>query len=733
MKERLRKIANIFSENKKSLLLYSAGILLTIAILLPVTEFYKINWSVPISYGGDTPWTLMGIKSLTNNEWWPFSVLKSPLLATPHTLKQGDFPTTENFLFLILKSLDIFFDDYVKVYNTYILLTFIFSTVVFIYALRKLEVTRGVALVFGILFAFLPFHFWRIAHLFLSSYFLIPLFIVALTWLWDDELIFFKKDEKIWKINIWNKKAIFTIVTSILIGSSGIYYAFFFCFFSAIAGISAYFYQKKSIRHALSAFIIIFLTSFTLLFNLIPGIVFQIENGENPLVGKRHPQEAEVYGLKITNMMLPLGNHRIPLLRMPTQFYFSYNNVGIEGSNEYIGFIALLGIIFLLARIFVREKETLNDRYSILLISGILFATVGGFSSLFALVVSPAIRGYNRISVILATLGLFAGALFVNQCMHRIKKYQAFLILTLILSIGLFDQTVASMRFSQGEKAEFISDKNFVQEIEKKLPKGSMIFQFPFAPFPEIPPINDMVDYSHFKGYLHSDTLKWTYGGVKGRPESIWYENMANLEITELLKKLTIADFEGIYIDRYGYQDRAQLLEGELKNILQEDPIESINKRLSFFSLGEYKRQLQKQFSKEELNKQKELIIHPVITLWKEKCSGLEGDKEYNWRWCGSEGKLVLHNFGKENRKIKLNTTFSTGYEENSTLNIKSTTWKEKLIIDGHGKNIEKVLIIPTGDTVIYLTSNAERLIAETDPRELVFRVINFTLSYNEN
>ena len=284
-------------KNKLTIFYYFISLVLTILILGWLTEFHKINWEIPIWYGGDTLWLLIIIKSLINNEWSPFANVKSDYLSAPYSFNMGDFPATENLFFGIFKSLDVFFNDPIVIYNIYIILTFIFTTLIFIYAIRQLKVKYPIAIVFGIIFSFLPYHILRGGHLGLASYFILPLLIVILTWIWNKKPIFFKKNS--YKIDILNFKSIFTIISIILGASMGVYYSFFFCFFALVAGISAFFYHKKSIRHFLIAILIIFLTAGMLFINLLPNKIYQIKNGNNEQVGTRHPLESEIYGLKL--------------------------------------------------------------------------------------------------------------------------------------------------------------------------------------------------------------------------------------------------------------------------------------------------------------------------------------------------------------------------------------------------------------------------------------------------
>lgn len=47
-----------------------------------------------------------------------------------------------------------------------------------------------------------------------------------------------------------------------------------------------------------------------------------------------------------------------------------------------------------------------------------------------------------------------------------------------------------------------------------------------------------MWDYHLFVGYLHSDTLKWSYGSVKGREGDSWNEEIGSLKADDMVKAL---------------------------------------------------------------------------------------------------------------------------------------------------------------------------------------------------
>src|SRR5262249_9783693 len=107
------------------------------------------------------------------------------------------------------------------------------------------------------------------------------------------------------------------------------------------------------------------------------------------------------------------------------------------------------------------------------------------------------------------------------------------------------------------------------------------------VPFPENPPVVRMQDYDHLRPYLHSRRLRWSYGAVRGRPGDAWQQQVTSLPVEELVLSLQKAGFQGIYIDRFGYADDGMEMESKLTSLTGAPPLESADKRLMFFRLGQ--------------------------------------------------------------------------------------------------------------------------------------------------
>jgi len=106
----------------------------------------------------------------------------------------------------------------------------------------------------------------------------------------------------------------------------------------------------------------------------------------------------------------------------------------------------------------------------------------------------------------------------------------------------------------------------------------------------------------------------------------------------------------------------------------------------------------------------------------------LEGTPENSFRWCSSEGTLIINNTSTKHRKFIMTAHFFTGYPELSNLTIESNLVRETLEINNSGYIYEKEIVVPPGSHAIKFSCDAERIDAPTDSRYLVFRIKDFQM-----
>ncbi len=733
----------LIPQKSKIILIYSVPVLSTILLLAWVIKLWGVDLGIPFVYSGDALAASVMVKGIIDNGWY----LYNNYLGTPFGLNWSDYPLVDSFNFLLIKLLTIFsplthyVSGYGLVINLFFILTFCLISLTSFYVCRQLKISFGISLIFSILYAFQPYHFYRgIWHLFLSAYYMVPLAILIVLWIWSDGSIFFTKTEKIgfYCLNLTNSKSIFTLIACLITSSTGVYYAFFSCFFTLVAGV-AKFLKEKTRYSLISSFLIITLISSGVFLNVAPSWVYWLQHGSNPAVSTRHPLEAEVYGLKTVHLILPVENHRIPFIKDIKQ---RYNKAGfpLEGSEIIFASLGLIGSLGFLGLLGVALFGLLQEDYpsktiahlATLNLAAILLASIGSFSSLFNLFITPQIRAYNRISIFIAFFSLLAVAIFLEKIIRsrKFKKPIVCLGLILVLGIGVLDQTTEKFVPAYTKvRHQFKSDEKFVKAIEGQLSSNSMVFQLPYIAFPEGEVHTELAQsYGLFRGYLHSKTLKWSFGAMTGRHNN-WYESVSKKNLDEMLTTISAVGFKGIYVYRAGYPDLGQQIEAELKDKLNVEPIVSPNSDLSFFNIEKFNTLYRERYSETEIQAHKEASLNPKIKIkLLEGFYFLEGDSSLNWRWADREALLRVKNVTERPREVTIDFSLATEWETKSSLKLEGDLVKETLEISAEPVHFRKKLLVPPGKHFIKFVSDAELRDAPGDPRSMFFRVINFQI-----
>ena len=589
---------------------YASTLILTTLILIWVLRLGLADLAFPWHYSGDGLFGSAVVKGIIQNGWY----LYNPFIGAPTGSFLIEYPGTDNLHFFIMKMFSFFTSSQGLIMNLYFLFTFPVTALTSLFAFRQFKLSNSVAMVGAILFTFLPYHFIRgPGHLFLASYYAVPLMVVVIFWVNSKTPLFFVTDDNSkLRFNLMNYRAIVAIVSILIVGSTGVYYAFFAAFFAGIAGLTAYVYRRK-FQYIISAFTVIILIVAVMIANLSPTFIYKSQNAKHSELTKRSPVETETFGLKIVQILLPVSGHRIPLLNEFKAKYNQHAPLVTENQAATIGVIGSMGFIILLFWLFFRaslfrkyidaQRHKFFNTLSILNASAVLYATIGGFGVFLAFLL-PEIRALNRISVYIGFFSILAFMIILENLLSLLKKnaktYLTVLIIGLVLIVGILDQTTDQYIIIDAVSAEHDSDARFIGRIEKLMPDNAKIFQLPYVPFPENPPVNKMNDYDHFRAYFHSNDMQWSYGAIKGREGDGWLRKTSEKSEKELVDTLSIAGFSGIYIDRFGYVDAGNETEKELSKVLNIKQIVSSNARLSFFDLRSYNKAHKLQYSQKE-------------------------------------------------------------------------------------------------------------------------------------
>lgn len=712
------KINKVFISIAKYFIPY---VLINIFIFLILLYFYHLDLGTlikyPISYQGDTLTTLMRIKLLATDEFPLFSYPVSKHLSAPFLFELADYPQPIAAQLFFQKIFTLFTDNIFLVFNLYILSSYFLVANVMFFVLRLIKIDIYIAVLISILYTFLPFHSYRIPHTYYIQYFLLPVAIFLILKLWDKKPLFFKSDggKEKYKLDIsW--KNIFIIIILVIISIWNFYYTFFLAFLTLIATLSSYLTHKNK-SHILSGILFLLFLTLPFAINLKNIQQYQVFHGKNSMVANRNFSEAELYGLKLSYMLLPINNHRIDTLAKLKRKYTSSIkiNEGIGAPLGIFGSVSFIGLFLYFLNLKRRCKNDYMNRLSILNLYAFLLGTVGGISAIFALIVSPEIRGYNRISIIIATIVYFALALYLTNLINKfsLKKITVLIISIIILTIGILDITPNSITFkpTQHNIAKFNSDKDFIEKIKKSSyiqPGKNKILQLPYMNFPEHGPINNMPDYAQSIGYLHdiNNSFQWSYGAIRGRLTDMWINELLKKKLKNQINILEKAGFVGIYIDRYGYKDNAKSLEQELKNLLHEKPIVSNNKRLSYF----------------KLHPTRETSLGGISLSLGNGFYGWEKSGDNKWAWSKGPSILKIVNFSKNEKTYTVNIDFQTLKDRNITIENHSRFF----LTSGNIKKVKFNLKLKPGVNMVHINTDVKAdYPGNDDTRKLSFRIFN--------
>ena len=215
---------------------------------------------------------------------------------------------------------------------------------------------------------------------------------------------------------------------------------------------------------------------------------------------------------------------------------------------------------------------------------------------------------------------------------------------------------------------------------------------------------------------------------MKNRDGDRALQLVAGLPTEGLVKTIVFGGFEGIYVDRFGYEDYGAAMEAELSKLLQTEPLRSPNGRLLFYNLAGYRSQLRATYSESDWKAKQDLSLNPLLIDWKGGFSDYETLPGKTWRWCSSEGELHLRNLSPRPRTVKLEMSFATGHEQPDDFII-SGLITDQLKVNWTPSFYSKTVTVPPGESVINFRSTAKRVDAPLDTRYLVFRVENFKLT----
>ena len=386
---------------------------------------------IPLSVVGDSPVVLTQLDDIVVNGWfWSNQAIGFPL-----GQDASFFPELDVIHVLGVKALAVFGGSGATVGAFYFFLGFPLVAVTTYLLSRSEHLTRTASVVVAVLFAVAPYHQERFEHLWLASYWTVP---IAL-WL----VLAVARGTTPFDPGARPSRAdwVLTLLGLALVGLSGAYYAGF----TLLLVLAALVLRAGTGRAAgwwrggLASMAVLGAVA------AVPLLVARVGMAGTPLTGPRpatrSPLESERYAGRLIDLALPWEGHRVDALASLTQTYQAAGRPVVE--TVALGVVGLVGVTALLL-IGLRRLATgrmtpprLTLWAALLVVAG-LFYTAGGLGSVVALVATPQLRTWSRLSLVILLLGLLA----VGHWLSRPRRRAVALALaTAVLVVGALDQT----------------------------------------------------------------------------------------------------------------------------------------------------------------------------------------------------------------------------------------------------------------------------------------------------
>jgi len=568
-----------------------------LALALPATGLLTNRWDVPLTYQGDGLSVAAHVKTVMETGWYEWQ----SALGAPGGQNYHDYATGDDLNYLMILLLGLVLPTWGVVMNVFFLVGFPLAAATMTWFARRVGLDSWLAGAIGVVYALAPYHFQRgEAHMFLAWYWVVPLGLVVVWRILTGEPLWGAREGVRRGFGHLLGRSGGTVLSLGLLAAVSAYYALFIGILGVCAAVGALIVRRRwrAFWSAVAAGGVIVVV---IVMNMLPDWIHAMIEGPNPGALVRTPVESEVYALKLVQLLLPAPHHRFGPFQELRGLYDAHYPLPSE--SPALGLIAAFGLVALivaigiaLVRVVAGGTREPTRRWQALVglafiaFMALFFSWVGGIATLIGFV-TQVVRGWNRMSIVIAAVALVAVGLLVAALIERstrgarragaVAGAGAFAAIVLV-GVAYWDQVPpANAEARAPTVATFDSDAAFTAALQSGLPDNAAVFQLPYIAFPESPPVGMALDQDQLRLYLHSDSLRWSGGGIRGRADIDRLGDIASLPADEFRVEAEALGFSGVVVDRAG--DPAGEIEMDLEGILGAPVLESRDARFAFF------------------------------------------------------------------------------------------------------------------------------------------------------
>ena len=670
------------------------------------------GYDVPLAYEGDGLWYVAMFKNFATGGW---GTQWYPRLGAPFGAYGWDFPNADFGFHAIAWLMSRFSSDAGLLFNAFFLLTFPSAYIAAYWVMRRLGTGVALAAAGAFAFALLPYHFWRIWHLWLATYFVIPLIVWECAKLWSFEAA---------SLRDWLRTNKASPAVAALAGVMGAYYAFFSVLLVGVTGLVVAL-RTRSRRPLVAALALGAITTTLVLVQVAPSVAYRAKFGGNPEVAARGAAHSQVLGLNLGFALTPHDTYRIELGNRLAQGVRLTTPMINENTVAYLGIVGVLGTLLLvlvsLGAPFPVARPAALVVLACVSLATILWATVGGFGYLFALLVTPEIRALNRMSIVLGFTGIAAFVLVADAMLlrwpERRRTVAAGALAAGIMLLALVDEIPGMFpRDRDFNLAQYPQDREFFARVEASVPPGTQVLSLPYLEFPERPPVHRETSYAHLRPLAHTTTLKWSYAAIRERSHDRWIRALSILAPAQMLQAARASGFGGIYLEGRALPDGGAELRRAVSAELGGRAWMASGSGEQFFIAFEPRG-----------DTPVELDVPPSLSIG---FYGWEGSGPNRVTWCRDRGVMQILNLERRERTVDIRFELQALSARDVTVSFNGAPAQTHRVEPGRLTPVAlRSVTLQPGENALRVASDGPSQVpGNGDPRALSFAVRGVTL-----
>ncbi len=538
--------------------LLALGCVITLIWCAVFNRFSVQAWRVPLDYGidpilSDAKQQFSLVKAAMDGDFVPFLPRFIRQLGAPYTANWNDFPLVEKFLYLGAGLLARLVGIFVAT-NSMVLVLHLLAGAAFYVTCRMFRCRWEWAFAGALAFAFSRYAFAQsLHHLTTVYYWHAPLFVLVAAWI-------------VAGLRFRTPRYYAAAAVAVITGMQSPYYTNAFLQLVAIACLALWY--RRGWRSVLAPASLVAVTGAVFLAMNVNTFFCNFVLGPNPGAVARSFKWLDIYGLKMVDMFVPPPVHGFePFAELGKSYYSQTILPGEVPPGSYLGLAGIGALLWLacvtLVRLFRRPpRPAPMAAFQVGWL--LLYSVTGGVNALLGVFGLLLFRATNRFTVVILAIVLIFAVRRLSALTRAWQPAARIAVAAMAALFVLLDQLPPWTTDAEiAQTASVVdSDRAFAANLERRLPNGAMIFQIPIMEFPESP-APGVSSYEHFRPYLFTEHLRYSFGTVKGRPRDQWQFALAKLPIPEIVNRLEAYGFSAVYIDRRGFADRgAALLDG---------------------------------------------------------------------------------------------------------------------------------------------------------------------------